>query len=67
MPPAAAEIGAANWAQVLLKWIVAHPAVTCAIPATTRVDHMKENMGAARGRMPDANMRRDIAAYVKSL
>ena len=66
-PPAAAEIGAANWAQVLLKWIVAHPAVTCAIPATTRVDHMKENMGAARGRMPDANMRRDIAAYVKSL
>ena len=67
LPPAAAEIGAANWAQVLLKWIVAHPAVTCAIPATTRVDHMTENMGAARGRMPDANMRRDIAAYVKSL
>ena len=67
LPPVAAEIGAANWAQVLLKWIVAHPAVTCAIPATTRVDHMTENMGAARGPLPDGKTRRHIAAYVKSL
>jgi diketogulonate reductase-like aldo/keto reductase len=67
LPPVAAEIGAANWAQVLLKWIVAHPAVTCAIPATTRVDHMQENMGAARGPLPDAAIRRHIAAYVAAI
>lgn len=67
LPPVAAEIGAANWAQVLLKWIVAHPAMTCAIPATTRVDHMEENMGAARGLLPDAGMRRKIADYVAAL
>jgi diketogulonate reductase-like aldo/keto reductase len=67
LPPVPAEIGAGSWAQVLLKWIVAHPAVTCAIPATTRVDHMEENMGAARGPLPDAAMRRNITAYVKSL
>ncbi len=67
LPPFAAEIGAANWAQVLLKWIVAHPAVTCAIPATTRVDHMTENMEAGRGRMPDAAIRKKITAYVESL
>ncbi|MEQ8504430.1 MAG: aldo/keto reductase [Rhodospirillales bacterium] len=67
LPPFADEIGAANWAQVLLKFIVSHPAVTCAIPATSRVDHMTENMGAAQGSMPDAAMRRKIAAYVASL
>ena len=67
LPPFAAEIGAANWAQVLLKWIVAHPAVTCAIPATTRVDHMEENMGAARGPLPDGATRRRIADYVAAL
>ncbi|MCF3631259.1 aldo/keto reductase [Thalassospiraceae bacterium LMO-SO8] len=67
LPPVAAEIGAANWAQVLLKWIVAHPAVTCAIPATTRVDHMQENMGAARGPLPDAKMRREILTFTGRL
>lgn len=67
LPPFAAEIGAANWAQILLKWIAAHPAVTCAIPATTRVDHMTENMEAGRGRMPDAKLRKKISAYVGSL
>ena len=67
LPPAAAEIGAGTWAQVLLKWIVAHPAVTCAIPATTRVDHMTENMGAARGALPDGANRRRIADYVAAL
>lgn len=67
LPPAAAEIGAGSWAQVLLKWIVAHPAVTCAIPATTRVDHMQENMGAARGPLPDAKMRREILTFTGRL
>jgi diketogulonate reductase-like aldo/keto reductase len=64
LPPFAAEIGCRTWAQILLKFIVSHPAVTCAIPATTRVDHMAENMGAASGPMPDAKMRGEIARTV---
>ena len=67
LPPFAGDMGAKNWAQVLLKFIVSHPAVTCAIPATTRVDHMKENMGAAFGPMPDEEMRRRLVGYVESL
>jgi diketogulonate reductase-like aldo/keto reductase len=67
LPGWAAEIDCANWAQLLLKFIVSHPAVTCAIPATTRVDHVRENMGAATGRMPDAAMRARIAAHVEKL
>ncbi len=51
-PHGAVEIDCANWAQFLLKFIVSHPAVTCVIPATGRVDHMEENMGAMRGRHP---------------
>jgi aryl-alcohol dehydrogenase-like predicted oxidoreductase len=57
LPPWAAEIDCTNWAQFLLKFVVSHPAVTCVIPATRRVDHMEENMGALRGRLPDARMR----------
>jgi diketogulonate reductase-like aldo/keto reductase len=67
LPPWAAEIDCANWAQVLLKFIVSHPAVTCAIPATSRVDHVKENVGASYGRLPDEAMRRRIAAEVEKL
>jgi diketogulonate reductase-like aldo/keto reductase len=67
LPPWAADIDCANWAQFLLKYIVSHPAVTCAIPATTHVDHVLENMGAARGRLPDAAMRRRMAVHVKQL
>jgi diketogulonate reductase-like aldo/keto reductase len=62
VPAWAAEIDCASWAQLLLKFTVSHPAVTCAIPATTRVDHVRENMGAARGRMPDRAMRARILA-----
>ncbi len=57
----------ANWAQYFLKFIVSHPAVTAAIPATTRVDHMRENMGAALGRLPDPDMRARMIRYVESL
>ncbi len=60
LPAMATEIGAENWAQFLLKFIIAHPALTAAIPATRRVDHMTENMGALRGAAPDAAMRRDM-------
>lgn len=67
LPPWAGEIGCANWAQFLLKFAVSHPAVTCAIPATSRVDHVEENMAAATGRMPDANLRARMIDYVKSL
>ena len=62
LPGWAASIGAASWPQVLLKFVVSHPAVTCAIPATSRVDHMTENMGAARGPLPDPELRRRIAS-----
>ena len=67
LPDWAAKIGCANWAQFLLKFIVAHPAVTCAIPATSRVDHVRENMGAAYGVLPDAAMRKRMIAYVEAL
>jgi diketogulonate reductase-like aldo/keto reductase len=67
LPPWAAEIDCANWAQFLLKFIISHPAVTCAIPATRRVDHMEENMGAMRGRLPDAKMRTRMARYAANV
>jgi diketogulonate reductase-like aldo/keto reductase len=67
LPGWAAEFGAANWAQILLKFLVAHPAVTCAIPATFQVAHVKENMGAADGALPDEAMRRRIVAHVEGL
>ena len=67
LPGWAAEIGCASWAQVLLKFIVAHPAVTCAIPATTSVAHVRENLAAAREPLPDAAMRRRIVDAVERL
>ena len=67
LPGWASEFDCANWAQFFLKFAVSHPAVTCAIPATSRVDHMRENMGAARGRLPDADMRQRMVRYVGQL
>ncbi len=67
LPAWAGEIECANWAQFFLKFIVSHPAVTCAIPATSRVDHMRQNMGAAYGRLPDADMRARMVQYVESV
>jgi diketogulonate reductase-like aldo/keto reductase len=61
LPALAREVHAANWAQYLLKFIVAHPAVTVAIPATRQVAHMRENMGALAGPMPDTTQRRAMA------
>ncbi|MHB1188558.1 aldo/keto reductase [Thiobacillus sp.] len=65
--PWAAEIDCTSWARFALKFIISHPAVTCAIPATTRVDHVRENLGAAAGRLPDQAMRARMAAYVARL
>jgi diketogulonate reductase-like aldo/keto reductase len=67
LPEWAAELGASSWAQLILKFILAHPAVTVAIPATTRVDHVRENLSAAAGPMPDPAMRQRISAHVKAL
>jgi diketogulonate reductase-like aldo/keto reductase len=67
LPPWSSEFGAANWAQFLLKFIVAHPTVTCVIPATSQVAHVKENMGAAAGPLPDAALRRRMMTHVESL
>jgi diketogulonate reductase-like aldo/keto reductase len=67
LPAWAGEIDCTTWAQVILKFIVSHPAVTCAIPATTRVDHVRENMAAATGRLPDAALRARMIAHVEKL
>jgi len=67
LPLFAAEIGATSWAQLILKFIISHPAVTCVIPATTRVDHVRENVGAARDPLPDMAMRARIVQYVEKL
>jgi diketogulonate reductase-like aldo/keto reductase len=64
LPAWAADIECTSWAQLVLKFIVSHPAVTCAIPATTSVAHVRENMGSAQGRLPDASMRQRIIAAV---
>ena len=67
LPGWAAEIGCTSWAQVLLKFIAAHPDITCAIPATSNPAHARENMLAARGPLPDAALRRRIVADVERL
>ncbi len=61
VPGWASELGCTTWAQLLLKFVVSHPAVTCAIPATANPDHLRDNMQAAFGPMPDASLRERIA------
>ncbi|MFP4487415.1 MAG: aldo/keto reductase [Campylobacterales bacterium] len=67
LPSWASEYDINNWAQFFLKFIISHPSVTCAIPATTQVQHMKENMGAMRGVMPDEPTRQKMASYIKEI
>jgi aryl-alcohol dehydrogenase-like predicted oxidoreductase len=62
LPAFAGEVGATSWAQLLLKFILAHPAVTAVIPATARPDQLADNLGAAEGPMPDEALRRRIVA-----
>ncbi len=64
LPGWVSETGASTWPQFLLKFIVSHPAVTCAIPATTRVDHVRENMAASTGILPNEKLRRRMADFV---
>jgi len=67
LPGWASEIDCENWAQFFLKYIVSHPAITCAIPATSRREHMRENMGALYGALPDQAMREQMARYFRGL
>jgi diketogulonate reductase-like aldo/keto reductase len=66
LPDWAGEIGCASWAELLLKFVISHPAVTCAIPATSDVEHLRANMRAGLEPMPDAKQREAIAAAVTS-
>ncbi|HEU5179132.1 MAG TPA: aldo/keto reductase [Burkholderiales bacterium] len=63
LPPWAAELGIASWAQYFLKWIVSHPAITCAIPGTGNPKHMADNLGAGTGKLPNAEQRKRMAEY----
>ncbi|MGE0651228.1 MAG: aldo/keto reductase [Alphaproteobacteria bacterium] len=67
VPEWAAEFGAKSWAQFFLKFVVSHPAVTCAIPGTDKPEYMTDNLGAAMGRMPDEKTRARMLAFWKTL
>ena len=64
LPAWAAEIECESWAQLLLKFAISHPAITCAIPATSKVAHLRDNMKAGYGHLPDEKLRARIAAGV---
>lgn len=63
LPPWAGEFGASSWGQFFLKWILAHPAVTCVIPGTSRPTHMLDNLQAGMGALPDADQRARMRAF----
>jgi aryl-alcohol dehydrogenase-like predicted oxidoreductase len=65
LPGWADKIGASSWAQFMLKCILSHPAVTVVIPATTRIDHVRENIAAAAGLLPDEATRRRMVAHTR--
>jgi diketogulonate reductase-like aldo/keto reductase len=67
LPPWAAEIGCSSWAQFFLRWIVAHPAVTCIIPATSKPRHVADNVGAGREPLPDAAQRQRMMRFWRDL
>jgi aryl-alcohol dehydrogenase-like predicted oxidoreductase len=67
LPPWAAEIGCGTWAQFFLKFVIAHPAVTCALPATSKLEHLADNIQAGHPPLPDAATRDRMARYVNEL
>ena len=67
LPPWAAEFDVKTWPQFFLKYIVSHPAVTCAIPGMARAEYVEDNLGAARGRLPDAALRRRMEGFIDAL
>ncbi len=67
LPDWAKEFDCKTWAQFFLKYIVSNPAVTCAIPGTSRVPHLVDNMQAAQGRLPDASLRRRMEQFIDKI
>ena len=67
LPGWAADIDAQSWGQVFLKFIISHPAATIPIPGTTKPHHAEDNMGAMKGRMPDAGLRKEMEGFIDSL
>lgn len=67
LPEWVSQFDCNNWAQFFLKFVISHPAVTCAIPATSQIAHLHENMGAMRGRLPDQKMRKKMSDYLEQL
>jgi diketogulonate reductase-like aldo/keto reductase len=67
LPAFARELGIETWSQFFLKWVISHPAVTCAIPATSNPDHLTENVGAMRGPLPDREMRARMVRHMESI
>ena len=66
LPEWATEFDCASWAQFFLKYIVSHPAITCAVPGMARPEYVVDNLGAARGRLPDAAMRRRMEQFIEN-
>jgi aryl-alcohol dehydrogenase-like predicted oxidoreductase len=64
LPAVAKDLGCTTWAQLLLKFIIGHPAVTCPIPATSRVSHIEDNLGALRGPVPTEVQRKQILSAI---
>jgi aryl-alcohol dehydrogenase-like predicted oxidoreductase len=67
LPAWSAELECSSWAQFALKFVLSHPAVTCVIPAMTSVTHVRENLAAGSGVLPDTAMRQRMAAHVARL
>jgi len=67
LPPWAGELDCRTWPQFFLKYIVSHPAVTCAVPGMARPEYVEDNLGAARGRLPDADMRRRMESFIDAI
>jgi len=67
LPAWASEFDCVSWAQFFLKYLLGHPAVTCVIPGTRRVAHLKDNMQAGMGRLPDAAQRKRMLEYLNTL
>ena len=67
LPAWASEIDCTSWAQFFLKFIISHPAVTCAIPATSQIEHLRENIAVGYGRLPDEAIRKKMLVYINGL
>ncbi|WP_432937353.1 aldo/keto reductase [Kribbella sp. CA-253562] len=67
LPAFAADLGVTSWAQFFLKWVISHPAITCALPATTDPAHVLDNLGAMRGPLPDQRLRERMVQHMETI